>query len=176
MSSNSFDEVMRKAIDLNVRYYSNLGRLAADYMRELVTVMAEPMKAAVNASASPFAPPVTAPQSAQGSTATASAVMVMEAGAGSVALGVFVVENHLQTDVDSKVVASFFKDPSAGTIEPQFEFDPPRIVLKPGEQILVRASCTIASDMEPNVRYSGEFAVPGLKGSVIPVVLRRQEP
>jgi len=66
MSSNSFDEVMRKAIDLNVRYYSTLGRLAADYMRELVTVMAEPMKAAVNASAAPCAPPVTAPQSAQG--------------------------------------------------------------------------------------------------------------
>jgi hypothetical protein len=172
MSSNSLDEVLRKAIDLNIRYYSTLGRLAADYMRELTTVMAEPMKSAVASSASAFQTSAAASPAA----APAPAVMVMEAEAGSVSIGVFLVENRLSSEVDSKVVASFFKEPSGGTIQPEIAFDPQRIVLKPGEQTLVRATCPITTDMETGARYSGEFAVPGLKGSTIPVILRRREP
>ena len=172
MSSDVLDEVLRKAIDLNMRYYSSLGRLAAEYMRELATVMAEPMKAAV---ASAATVPATNAQASAPSSAPSSAVMVMEADTGSIALGVFLVENHLPNEVDSRVAASFFKEPGGGTIQPEFTFDPQRIVLKPGEQMLVRASCPVTADMEANVRYTGEFAVPGLKGSAIPVVIGRRE-
>jgi len=175
MSSTSLDEVLRKAIDLNIRYYSALGRLATDYMRELTGVMAEPMKAAVASSASAFTTTTTASQAPAASVAQTPAVMVMEADAGSVSVGVFLVENHLPTEVDSKVVASLFKEPSGGAIQPEFAFDPQRIVLKPGEQTLVRATCPITAEMEAGARYTGEFAVPGLKGSTIPVVLRRRE-
>jgi len=176
MSSNSLDEVLRKAIDLNIRYYSTLGRLAADYMRELTTVMAEPMKSAVASSASAFQTSAAASPASAASAAPGPAVMVMEAEVGSVSIGVFLVENRLSSEVDSKVVASFFKEPSGGTIQPEIAFDPQRIVLKPGEQTLVRATCPITTDMETGARYSGEFAVPGLKGSTIPVILRRRGP
>jgi len=171
MSSDALNEVLRKSIDLNIRYYSSLGRLAAEYMRELAVVMTEPMKAVASSATSPIA---TAPTPTPSSSQT-PAVMVMEGDTGSIALGVFLVENHLPMEVDSKVVASFFKEPARGTIQPDFTFDPQRIVLKPGEQILVQASCPISAEIEANVRYKGEFAVPGLKGSTIPVVLRRRE-
>lgn len=169
MSSNAFDDVIRKAIDLNMRYYSSMGRIAVDYWRDLFAAMAEPVKAAVTSaqSNSTSAAPVSAPASS-----AKPAVMVLEAEAGSVAQGVFMVENHLNTEVDSTVVASFFKDPAGMAVQPTFAFDPPRVALKPHEQILVCVSTTIGSDLAPDTRYSGEFAVPGLKGTSIPVVLR----
>lgn len=169
MNSNAFDDVIRKAIDLNVRYYSSMGRLAVDYWRDLFAAMAEPVKAAVSSAQS------SSPNSQTGSApanSAKSAVMVMEAEAGSVAQGVFMVENRLNTEVDSTVVASFFKDPAGVAVQPAFAFDPPRVALKPHEQILVSVSTTIGPDLEPDTRYVGEFVVPGLKGTSVPVVLR----
>lgn len=169
MSSNAFDDVIRKAIDLNVRYYSSMGRLAVDYWRDLFAAMAEPVKAAVSSAQSRAA---SVEAESAPATSAKPAVMVMEAEAGSVAQGVFMVENHLNTEVDSTVVASFFKDPTGIAVQPAFAFDPPRVALKPQEQILVCVSTTIGPELEPDTRYAGEFAVPGLKGTSIPVVLR----
>jgi hypothetical protein len=166
MSSNAFDEAVRKAIDLNVRFYSSMGRLAVDYWRDLFATMTEPVRAASThfgngrASAATSAP-IHKP-----------AAMVLEAEPGSVAQGVFLVENHLHNDVDSSVVASFFKDPKGFAIQPAFAFDPARVALKPGEQMLVRVTTTMGPELEPDVRYVGEFMVPGLKGTAVPVVLR----
>ena len=171
MSSSGFDDAIRKAIDLNVRYYSSLGKLTVDYWKELLSTVMIPE---TNRRSGPFTPdPVHV--SPAPATVSTPAAMVMEAAQGSVAQGVFMVENHLSTEVDSAVVASFFKDPSGKAIQPQFSFDPPRIVLKPGEQILVRVLTTIGSELEPETRYTGEFAVPGLKGTSIPVVLRQRK-
>jgi hypothetical protein len=172
MSSSGLDDAIRKAIDLNVRYYSSLGRLTVDYWKELFSAVATPAKTSnpfgqFTAAVNP-APPAPPP------TVSKAAAMVMEAAPGSVAQGVFMVSNHLDSDVDSAVVASFFKDPSGNAIQPQFTFDPPRIGLKPGEQILVRVLTTIGPDIEPDTRYTGEFAVPDLKGTSVPVVLRSQ--
>jgi len=172
MSSSGFDDAIRKAIDLNVRYYSSLGKLTVDYWKELLSAVAAPVKG--NSSSDQFTG-----SSVQASVARAPvpkpAAMVMEAAKESVAQGVFMVENHLSTEVDSTVVASFFKDPSGNAIQPQFTFDPPRIALKPGEQTLVRVLTTIGPEVEPETRYTGEFAVPGLKGTSIPVVLRQRK-
>jgi hypothetical protein len=177
MSSNAFDAAIRKAIDLNVRYYTSLGRLTVDYWRDLFAAVVDPTvvdrtKAAMSAgrfaTADPAAPAAAPPKQA----ASNRAVMVIEAEAGSVGLGVFMVENHLSTEVDSTVTASAFKDSSGVTIQPTFTFDPPRVVLNPGEQILVRVSTTIGPELEPGARYTGEFVVPGLRGTTIPVVLR----
>jgi hypothetical protein len=172
MTSSGLDDAIRKAIDLNVRYYSSLGRLTVDYWTELLSAVVTPAKPA--GSSGQFTAAVHTAQSATPATVAKAAAMVMEAASGSVAQGVFMVENHLNSEVDSVVVASFFKDPSGNAIQPQFTFDPPRIALKPGEQILVRVLTTIGADLEADTRYSGEFAVPGLKGTSIPVVLRSQ--
>jgi hypothetical protein len=172
MSSNPFDAVIRKAIDLNIRYYSSLGRLMVDYWRDMYAAVVDPPKSAMSAgrfaTGDPTAPAAAPPKQA----ASNRAVMVIEAEPGSVGLGVFMVENHLSTEVDSTIASSAFKDSSGVTIQPTFSFDPPRVVLKPGEQILVRVSTTIGPEIEPGARYTGEFVVPGLRGTTIPVVVR----
>jgi hypothetical protein len=173
MNSNAFDEAIRKAIDLNVRYYSSVAQLAVDYWRELFATVTESVKPAVF--------PVRLATTQRGSAGAvppaesrSKAALIMEAEVGSVAQGVFVVENHLNSDVDSAVVASPFRDSSGSAIQPAFVFDPPRLALKPNEQILVRVTVTIAQELEPDTRYVGEFMVPGLKGTTIPVVLRNR--
>ena len=172
MSSSGIDDAIRKAIDLNVRYYSSLGKLTVDYWKELFSAVASPVK--TNSPSGQFTGN-SVQASAAPATVSKAAAMVMEAAQGSVAQGVFMVENHLNTEVDSAVVASFFKDPSGNAVQPQFAFDPPRIALKPGEQTLVRVLTTIGPEVEPETRYTGEFAVPGLKGTSIPVVLRQRK-
>lgn len=166
MSSNSLEETLRKAIDLNMRFYSSLGRLTLDYWKELLATSTSVMRPTVSSTA----PPV--------QTATPPgkpAVMVIEAETGSVGIGVFMVENHLGVDVDSTVTASAFKDARGSEVRPAPTFDPPRVVLKPGEQLLVRVSLTFGPELEPDVRYTGELVVPGLKGTRIPVVLRARK-
>jgi hypothetical protein len=165
MTGNLLGDMVRKAIDLNVRYYNSIGRLTLDYWKEVFAAVASTTNSAAaagNSSARPAAP-------------AKPAVMVIEAEIGSIGIGVFMVENHLGTEVDSAVVASAFKDPQAMEIHPSFTFDPPRVVLKPGEQILVRVTTPFGPDLEPDVRYNGEFVVPDLKGTRIPVVLRSRK-
>lgn len=175
MKQNPLEEAIRRAVDLNVRYYSSLGRLTLDYWRELLGAVTQlnlqtnseiPQAARIlqGSAASPVTPSPT--------LAKAAATMVIEADAGSVGLGVFMVENRLGSEVDSKVAATSFKDPRGGEVQPNFIFDPPRVALKPGEQILVRVSTTLDPTLECDTRYSGEFVVPGLRGTTIPVVLR----
>jgi hypothetical protein len=177
---NAFDDVIRKTVDVHVRYYSSLGRLALDYWRELFAAVAQPMNQQMNKEipgAARSAPgqassAVTPPPPSPG-----AATMVIEADAGSVGVGVFMIENRLGSDVDSRVAATSFKDPEGEEVQPTFVFDPPRVVLKPGEQILVRVSTTLDPSLECGTRYTGEFVVPGLRGTTIPVVLRsRRKP
>jgi hypothetical protein len=174
MKQNPLEEAIRKAVDLNVRYYSSLGRLTLDYWRELLGAVTQlnlqmnreiPSAARIlqGAAASPVTP---------SPTPAKAATMVIEADAGSVGVGVFMVENRLGSEVDSKVAATSFKDPRGGEVQPNFIFDPPRVALKPGEQILVRVSTTLDPTLECDTRYTGEFVVPGLRGTTIPVVLR----
>jgi hypothetical protein len=174
MKPNPLEEVIRKAVDLNVRYYSSLGRLTLDYWRELLGAVTQlnlqtnrEIPPAARILQGPAASPVT-----PSPTPASAATMVIEADAGSVGVGVFMVENRLGSEVDSKVAATSFKDPHGGEVQPNFIFDPPRVALKPGEQILVRVSTTLDPTLECDTRYTGEFVVPGLRGTTVPVVLR----
>jgi hypothetical protein len=176
MSSNGFEEAIRKALDLNLRFYSSLGRLTVDYWRELFSTITGPTNSSADSTHAVASPAqVGMPAPAGAAPSKVPVAMVLEAEPGSVALGVFLVENHHDAPVDSAVVASFFKNPAGVAVQPTLTFDPPRVVLKPGEQILVRVSTTIGTELEPDTRYAGEFAVPGLKGTSIPVILRSRK-
>lgn len=174
MSSTPLEGVIRRAVDLNVRYYSSLGRLTLDYWRELIGAVTQvnltnketPARARASMQGTAASPVAPLPTPAKAAT------MVIEADAGSVGFGVFMVENRLGSEVDSKVTATSFRAPGGGEVRPDFVFDPPRVVLQPGEQTLVRVSTTLDPTLESGTRYMGEFMVPGLRGTTIPVVLR----
>ena len=83
--------------------------------------------------------------------------MVLEASAGEVALGVFLVENSLGQEVKAPVVASAFTDDKGRQLKPSLTFDPPIITLRPREQLLVRAQAQVTSDWSLTSVTSANF-------------------
>lgn len=171
---SSLENLIRQSMELNVRYYSAVTSLAVSYYKDLATiftVLREAQTRPPAPAASPAPPQTTQPASRQ---AQQAGVMVLEGEAGGQALGVFLVANNLAQEVSAQVVPSGFADSDGHTVHPQFTFDPEVIVLAPAEQLLVRVLAEIDATLEPGVRYTGEFAVPELSGTRIPIVLRRR--
>jgi hypothetical protein len=100
--------------------------------------------------------------------------MVLEGAVGRTALGVFVVENHLDHEVSARPAASVFVDAAGRQVQPTVKFDPEVVILRGGEQLLVRVMARIDDTLEPDVRYEGEATIPELTGTRIPIVLRRR--
>jgi hypothetical protein len=170
-------DLLRRALDANLQYYAALGRLTVDYLEALgsiarnVEVPAQLANRTVTfRQAPPPAPPPPAP------TAPPPAVMVLEAETGGAAIGVFLVENLLGEKVSAPVSGSTFAAPDGREVTPQLAFDPEVVVLEPGEQMLVRVTTQVQEELEPDVTYRGELAVPGVIGTKIPIVLRRRVP
>jgi hypothetical protein len=93
--------------------------------------------------------------------------------AGCTAVGVFLVENHLDHEVSARPVASVFVDSAGRQVRPEVKFDPEVVTLRGGEQLLVRVMAVIDETLEPDVRYQGEVTIPELTGTRISIVLRR---
>ena len=100
--------------------------------------------------------------------------MVLEAEGGGTAIGVFLVENLLAEKVSAPVSASSFADPDGREVAVPLAFDPEVVILEPGEQILVRVTAQVADDLEADVSYRAELAVPGVIGTKVPIVARRR--
>jgi hypothetical protein len=171
------DDVWRRSLDAYIKYYSTIGRLTADYLKDLAAAWsdvrlptsaggAQPMNATPTVVTQPPGQPSPAPH--------AAGVMVLEGEAGAGAVGVFLVENNLGQEVSGRVIASAFIDETGREIRPAFVYDPEIINLRPGEQLLVRVLAAIDETMEPEVRYQGQFTIPELSGTMIPIVLRRR--
>jgi hypothetical protein len=176
----SLEELWRRSLDLNTRYYGAIGRLTVDYLKDLastVSTLGTPQPTGGHNAVGAQAPRTThthgSTPSAAPQTSTAGA-MVLEGEIGSRALGVFLVENHLSHEVSAKVIASAFIDESGRMVRPVLVFDPETIALRPGEQSLARVTAVIDATLEPGVRYAGQFTIPELTGTRIPVVLRRR--
>ncbi len=103
-----------------------------------------------------------------------SPVMVLETELGKDALGVFLVENHLDHSISTRVVPSSFFDAVRNEIKPSFVFDPEAVSLRSCEQVLVRVSVKIDDTFAPDVPYQGSFNIPELTGSTVRIVLRRR--
>jgi len=181
------EDLLRRSMDAYMRYYGAVGQLTVDYIKDMMATWSEvrlPTPPTVSFQTTP--PPVQtrneepstasqpAPQSAPQSAKQSIGVMVLEGDAGGSALGVFLVENHLGREVSARVSATGFTAPDGREVHPVLVFDPEVIALQPGEQLLVRVMAAIDDSLEPDVRYQGEFTVPELTGTRIPVVLRRR--
>jgi hypothetical protein len=161
------DELIRRAVDLNVRYYSDMSQLMATYVKDLV----ETFSLAAAQTQVWQSPPRTNPSTPKAQPAP---VMVLEAESGKQALGVFLVENHLDHNISTRVVPSAFFDAAQNEIKPSFVFDPEAVVLRSGEQVLVRVKIQIDDTFAPDVGYEGSVNIPELTGSRVRIVLRRR--
>jgi hypothetical protein len=174
----SLEEIWRRSLDLNLRYYGAMGQLTADYVKDLANTLSEvrlrqtPDASATHEEERVQPPPGTA---AAGVTTTQqTGAMVLEGESGRRVLGVFLVENHLNRDISARVVASSFVAANGDEVKPAMVFDPELIALGPGEQSLVRVVVFIDDTLDLEVRYVGQFTIPELTGTRIPVVLRRR--
>jgi hypothetical protein len=164
------DELFRRAIDLNIRYYSNVGQLMASYVKDLVETFSL-TATQTQAEQPPQAAPRTNPPTHKAQPAP---VMVLEAESGKQALGVFLVENHLDHNISTRVVPSPFFDAARNEVKPSFVFDPEAVSLRSGEQVLVRVQAQIDDTFVPDVGYEGSVNIPELTGSRVRIVLRRR--
>ena len=173
---SSLEEIWRRSLDLNLRYYGAVGKLTADYVRDLAATFSEARKQQ-DPSGTPTPPTGTTvkpPTEPVASAATKpAAAMVLEGVSGSKVLGVFLVDNHLDHPISAKVVSSSFVSVDGREVSPTLVFDPETVVLGSREQALVRVVAFIDETMAPEVRYLGQLTIPELMGTPIPVVLRR---
>ncbi len=170
------DELWRRGVDANLRFYEGVGRLTADYVRALASVAADLRTGRAARPSAPSAadpaPPREAPP--RPPAERQDPVLVLEAEAGNAALGVFMVENLLGSKVSAPVTTTPFADSEGREVQPDLSFDPDVITLEPGEQMLVRVAAAIDEAFEPDVAYRGEVSVPGPVGTRVPLVLRRR--
>jgi hypothetical protein len=162
------EQIWRRALEANARYYEALGQVTTDYLKALAGVLGEVKLPASLAgrTAAPVPPAAAAP---------APSAMVLEASAGQTAFGAFMVQNRLGRHVAAPVVTSAFLDASGAEVRPALTFEPDVVSLESGEQVLVRVTAAIDERLEPGVGYRGEVTVPGLSGDRIALVLRRRE-
>lgn len=165
------EDLWRRAVDANVRYVEAVARVTAEYIRALAAFTRD-LSAPVPAGSG--APGSLRPEPETPTVPTAPPAMVLEGEAGATALGVFLVENHLERAISTPVAASGFVADDGREVEPPLTFDPELVILDPGEQLLVQVSTTIGNDLERDVGYRGELTVPGLTGTSVPVVIRRR--
>jgi len=166
MANVGIGEVIQRAMALNLRYYGAIGQLTADYVKELMAALDDAKRFAADGGRSREA----VPRNPEASPAA----MVLEAEAGTAALGVFLVENQLPQEVNAQVIASAFTDSLGRSVHPPLIFDPATVTLRPKEQLLMRVSAMITDELEPEVRYQGELTIPVLRGTRISIVLRRR--
>ncbi len=103
-------------------------------------------------------------------------VMALEAEAGSVAQGVFLVENVTARRISAPLERFSVRDQAGREIEPEMRFEPDVVTLDRGEQALVQVALAVGEALEAGVDYRGEVRIPGIPGTAIPVVVRRLAP
>jgi hypothetical protein len=151
------NEIFRRAVAANVKFYQGWLDLSLEYLRGISEV---------------FVPP-----EERGGTVDAgggTGVLVLEAEEGAAARSAFLVTNDLEHKVSCRLVASAFKDPDGATVAVKVSFQPAELDLQPGEQRVVEAEVAIDRKLTAGVGYQGAFAIEGMDGFSVPVVLRRR--
>lgn len=174
---SSLEEIWRRSLDLNLRYYGAVGRLTADYVRDLAATFVEARNQDPSGTPMPSAEtkvrPPEDPVTPDARTGRQAGTMVLEGTSGTKVLSVFLVENHLDHAISARVVSSSFMSADGHQVSPTMVFDPETVTLGAREQALVRVVAFIDETMAPEVRYVGQLTIPELMGTRIPVVLRR---
>jgi hypothetical protein len=151
------NEIFRRAVEANVKFYQGWLDLSLEYLRGMSEIFLTPQDS--------------------GSTADAGAdagVLVLEGEEGSTVRSAFLVTNDLERKVSCRLVASAFTDPDGTSVPAKVSFQPAKLDLKPGERQVVQAEVSIDRKLAAGLGYQGEFAIDGMDGFSVPVVLRRR--
>lgn len=155
-----FTEIFRRAAQANVKFYQGWLDLSLEYVRGVSDIFA--------GSGERSGPVDSVEEAAE------VGVLVLEGEKGTAALGRFLVTNDLSRKVSCQLVASQFTDSDGKVVRPKVTFEPKTFELKPGEQRVVQAEIGIGQSLTAGYGYQGKFAIKGMEGVTVPVVLRRR--
>jgi hypothetical protein len=150
--------MLRRTVQANARLYKGWVDLSLEYFRGISEIFG-------------VAPEASAPAAEERSPGPG--VVVIEGEEGTAARGAFLVTNDLARTVSCQLVSSPFVDPDGASVQAKVTFDPARLDLAPGEQRVVHAAISVDDKLSAGVAYTGEFAIKGMDGFVVPAVLRR---
>lgn len=169
-----FRDLFGRVSQTHLRFVEGFAQLAVNHARSVVGIWTD-MLTLPPKSGDPAAqdPSRTEASSASRTQATAPA-LVLEAEAGELAQGMFLVHNQLAGRVSAPVEISAFTDPMGREFRPEVTVEPAVVTLEPGEQSPVRISVLVGEDLVAGVSYRAGISIPGLSESRVPVVLRRR--
>lgn len=178
-------DALFRLLEVNARYYGTLGRVTADFLHELAATLEtparpagpageEPRRNGSNGAPHPYPEAAPAPRPAAQPATPVQPIILLEAEADQTAIGVFLVANHLDREVQARPQAWPFYDPPGTASHPRLVFDPEVIALAPEERVLVKIIAIVDRSLQPEVRYRCEVSVPALADTRIPVVIRRR--
>lgn len=166
-------DLMRRAVEANVQYFTTLSKLAVEYLETVLGSVANLTPQPASNGGSP-ASDETIDVDVPAAPAPPGPTILLEAEAGGHALGVLLVENVLAEAVSARIVVSPFVDSSGREARTAIRVDPETISLEPKEQVLVRLVAAIDDSLIPGADYRAEVSVPDLPGTCVPLVLRRR--
>ena len=186
------EEMVRKAFDMNLRYWETVGRATTDYVEAAAKLWADaPISwtpgvrdkgasrggsASSGGSAwstSSAAPASSSKSSWESAEAAATPVLLLEGRAGTEARAMVMISNDLDREAEAAVVASPLRGPDGRFVAADLRTEPTAVKLAPGASTSVTLVVGVTDAMEVGADYRGEINVPGLSTRGVPVVVRR---
>lgn len=149
-------DLIKGAVELNLRYTSTLLHLTKDYLKDANIVLRRRTEPA---------PP--APAEADSTSATPRAPLLVVGRVGETGNGAFAINNTTDREMSVQLVVQ------GELAEPTVSVDSPRLTLKPGESAIVRILARIENTLAVDRDYLGAVVAPGLTNQGVPFIVRR---
>lgn len=144
-------ELLKSAVELNLKYTSTLLHLSKDYLKDAGEVI----------SREPAPAPAPAP-----SPATRPPLLIV-GRSGETGNAAFAINNPSEKDMSVHLVVQ-------GDLgDDRVQLDPARFALKPGEQTIVRVLVAFDDKLPENHDHVGQVVAPGLSNQGVPFIVRR---
>lgn len=140
-------DLLRSAVELNLRYTSTLLHLSKDYLKDANGV--------ITREAAPDAPPAQRPP------------LLVVGRSGELANGAFAINNPGEREIAVHLVLQGEVD------ERHVRVEPARLNLKPGEGAIVRILARIDEKLPLEQDLPGAVVAPGLSSQGVPFIVRR---
>ena len=146
-------ELLKSAVELNLRYTSTLLHLSKDYLKDANGVIAR--EVAPTPAPAPDTPPAQRPP------------LLVVGRSGEVANGAFAINNPGEREIAVHLVVQGEVD------ERHVQVEPARLSLKPGEGAIVRILARIDEKLPLEQDLPGAVVAPGLSSQGVPFIVRR---
>lgn len=146
-------DLLKSAVELNLRYTSTLLHLSKDYLKDANGVLSR--ETAPAPAPAPDAPPAQRPP------------LLVVGRSGEVANGAFAINNPGEREIAVHLVLQGEVD------ERHVQVEPARLNLKPGEGAIVRILARIDEKLPLEQDLPGAVVAPGLSSQGVPFIVRR---